>query len=36
MIGTQFHPEFTASPLQPHPLFLAFIDTILKKGGGKI
>lgn len=36
MFGTQFHPEFTASPLHPHPLFLAFIEAILKKAGGKI
>lgn len=24
-LGTQFHPEFLARPLAPHPLFTAFI-----------
>lgn len=24
-LGTQFHPEFLARPLRPHPLFSAFI-----------
>ncbi|MCU0678706.1 MAG: CTP synthase [Candidatus Pacebacteria bacterium] len=26
-IGTQFHPELTARPLSPHPLFTAFIKA---------
>ena len=26
-IGTQFHPEFKARPLNPHPLFLEFISA---------
>ncbi len=26
-IGTQFHPEFKSKPLQPHPLFLEFIQV---------
>lgn len=26
-LGTQFHPEFMARPLQPHPLFTAFIKA---------
>jgi CTP synthase len=26
-VGTQFHPEFTARPLNPHPLFTAFIKA---------
>ncbi len=26
-IGTQFHPEFLARPLSPHPLFTAFIKA---------
>ncbi len=30
MLGTQFHPEFTARPLSPHPLFTAFIRATLK------
>ncbi len=30
-LGTQFHPEFLARPLSPHPLFTAFIRAA-KKG----
>ena len=30
-LGTQFHPEFTARPLTPHPLFDAFIKAAGKK-----
>ncbi|OHA16188.1 MAG: CTP synthase [Candidatus Taylorbacteria bacterium RIFCSPLOWO2_12_FULL_43_20] len=30
-LGTQFHPEFLARPLNPHPLFTAFIISTLKK-----
>ena len=30
-LGTQFHPEFKSSPLNPHPLFTAFIEACLKK-----
>jgi len=26
-VGTQFHPELTARPLRPHPLFTAFIKA---------
>ena len=26
-LGTQFHPEFRARPLTPHPLFTAFIKA---------
>jgi CTP synthase len=29
-LGTQFHPEFKARPLSPHPLFTAFIKACLK------
>lgn len=29
-LGTQFHPEFKARPLSPHPLFTAFIKAALK------
>ncbi len=31
MLGTQFHPEFLARPLSPHPLFSAFVKVIKKK-----
>lgn len=30
-LATQFHPEFKARPLSPHPLFTAFISACLKK-----
>jgi len=29
-LGTQFHPEFKARPLSPHPLFSGFIKACLK------
>ncbi|MFZ2205032.1 MAG: CTP synthase [Minisyncoccia bacterium] len=29
-LGTQFHPEFLAHPLSPHPLFNAFIKACIK------
>ena len=29
-VGTQFHPEFLARPLSPHPLFTAFIKACIK------
>ena len=29
-LGTQFHPEFKAHPLNPHPLFTAFIKACVK------
>jgi len=29
-VGCQFHPEFKSKPLQPHPLFAAFIGASLK------
>ncbi|MCE9549010.1 CTP synthase [Candidatus Nomurabacteria bacterium] len=28
-LGTQFHPEFLARPLSPHPLFTAFIKACI-------
>jgi CTP synthase len=28
-LGCQFHPEFKSKPLQPHPLFRAFIGAAL-------
>ena len=31
MLGTQFHPELKARPLEPHPLFNAFIKAAIKK-----
>ena len=29
MLGSQFHPEFLARPLSPHPLFTAFMKAAL-------
>lgn len=30
-LGVQFHPELRSRPLAPHPIFVAFIEAILKK-----
>ena len=30
-LGTQFHPEFLSRPLEPHPLFVAFMKASAKK-----
>lgn len=30
-LGTQFHPEYSSTVLNPHPLFLAFLDAVLNK-----
>ncbi|MFZ3228689.1 MAG: CTP synthase [Pseudobdellovibrio sp.] len=30
-IGVQYHPEFKSKPLNPHPLFAAFINASLKR-----
>lgn len=32
-VGTQFHPELTARPLAPHPLFTAFIKASYENKG---
>ena len=29
-LGCQFHPEFKSKPLEPHPLFHAFIEASYK------
>ena len=31
MVGSQFHPEFLSSPLNPHPLFKAFMEAVVKR-----
>jgi CTP synthase len=31
MLGAQFHPEFKARPLAPHPLFTAFVKATKKQ-----
>ncbi len=30
-IGVQFHPEFKSRPQNPHPLFVSFINTCIRK-----
>jgi len=30
-LGCQFHPEFKSKPLEPHPLFAAFIGAALEQ-----
>lgn len=34
-LGTQFHPEFLARPLAPHPLFTAFVKAAINYGKEK-
>ena len=34
-LGTQFHPEFLARPLMPHPLFTEFMKAAKEKSKGK-
>ena len=29
-VGVQFHPEYSSTVLRPHPLFVAFVDAVLK------
>ncbi len=29
-LGCQFHPEFKSKPLEPHPLFTAFVGASYK------
>ena len=29
-IGTQFHPEYSSTVLNPHPLFLDFVKTLIE------
>lgn len=31
MVGVQYHPEFLSTPIQPHPLFVAFIKAASKQ-----
>ena len=30
-LGTQFHPEFKARPLHPHPLFTEFMKAVIAR-----
>ena len=29
-VGTQFHPELKSRPLDPHPLFMGFVEAASK------
>lgn len=29
-VGTQFHPEYLSRPLAPHPVFLSFVEAMVK------
>jgi CTP synthase len=29
--GCQFHPEFKSRPLEPHPVFSAFVDAAIRE-----
>lgn len=31
-VGTQGHPEYKSRPLEPHPLFVGFIEACIKRG----
>jgi CTP synthase len=29
-LGTQYHPEYRSTPLKPHPLFLSYMEALVK------
>jgi len=31
MVGVQFHPEFTSRPIEPHPLFVGFVQAMIEQ-----
>jgi len=33
MLGVQFHPEFKSRPLDPHPLFVSFLRSVIQNKG---
>jgi CTP synthase len=35
-LGCQFHPEFTSTPRDGHPLFIGFIEAALKEQQGEL
>ena len=35
-LGCQFHPEFTSTPRDGHPLFTGFIEAALKSQQGEL
>lgn len=34
-VGTQFHPEYSSTVLQPHPLFMSFIKASIEAAANK-
>jgi CTP synthase len=34
-LGCQFHPEFKSRPMDPHPLFKAFVAKALERAKAK-
>ncbi len=36
MLATQFHPEFLSRPNRPHPLFVAFLDSVRQRLGASL
>ena len=34
-VGVQFHPEYSSTVLQPHPLFIAFIKAVIENSNKK-
>ena len=34
-VGVQFHPEYSSTVLQPHPLFIAFIKAVIENSQKK-
>jgi CTP synthase len=31
-VGVQFHPEYSSTVLNPHPLFLSFVKAVIANG----
>ncbi len=31
-VGVQFHPEYASTVVEPHPLFVAFVEAVIKNG----
>ncbi|HAO63566.1 MAG TPA: hypothetical protein DCQ91_06215 [Porphyromonadaceae bacterium] len=34
-VGTQYHPEYSSTVLNPHPLFMAFVRAVIKNKNEK-
>ena len=35
-VGVQFHPELKSTVMTPHPLFISFIDAVVKSKKNKL